>query len=100
MAGTVATVDVLEQAASRREDGPELAEGVPLQRRDDAGKDERQPDGRPGNLAGGAEEREDPGAHHGADADERRLARADVASGCDVGRAVGTHSSPSQIVVR
>ena len=35
---------------------------------------EREPHRRAGDLAGRAEQREDAGADHGADADERRLA--------------------------
>ena len=69
-----AAVDVLEQAAGRRVARTELPERVALQRGDAAGEQERQPDGRPGDLAGRAEQREDPGADHRGDADERRLA--------------------------
>ena len=68
-----ALADVFEQSACRREPRAELGERVALQHRDDARDHERQPDGRAGDLAGRAEEREDPGADHRADADERRL---------------------------
>ena len=76
-----ALVDVLEQATGGRELGTELGERVALQRGDAAGEQERQPDRRPGDLAGGAEQREDPGADHRGDADEGRLLGADVALG-------------------
>ena len=74
-------VDVLEQAAGRWVARPELAERVALQGGDATGQQERQPDGRPGDLAGRAEQREDPGADHRGDADGRGLAGADVLAG-------------------
>ena len=73
--------DVLEQAAGRRVARPELGERVALQRGDAAGEQEREPDGRAGDLAGRAEQREDAGADHGADADERGLPDADETPG-------------------
>ena len=73
-----AAIDVLEQATGGREAGAELGERVALQRGDRAGEQERQPDGRTGDLAGRAEQREDPGADHRGHADERGLERADA----------------------
>ena len=73
--------DVLEQAAGRRVPGAELGERVALQPGDGTGEEERQPDRGAGHLAGGAEQGEDPGADHRADADERRLADAERSGG-------------------
>ena len=74
------TVDVLEHPGGGRVARAELRERVALQPGDRAGQRERDPDGRAGHLAGGAQQREDAGTDHGADTDERRLARADVRS--------------------
>ena len=68
-----ALADVFEQSSGRREPRAELGERVALQHRDDARDQERQPDGRAGDLTGRAEEGEDPGADHRADADEGGL---------------------------
>jgi hypothetical protein len=70
---------VLEQTGRRGVAGAELREGVALQQGDPARDQERQPDGRAGNLAGRTEQREDPRADHGADADERRRRTVSVA---------------------
>ena len=87
--------DVLEQATCRRVPGAELGEGVALQPGDGAGDEERQPHGRPGDLARCAEEGEDPRADHRADADERRLTHAER-PGCrgDVGHRRATITGP------
>jgi hypothetical protein len=50
---------------------PSLTTPVVEQAGDDAGQQERQPDGRPRHCAGLAQEGEDAGADQGADAEER-----------------------------
>ena len=64
---------ILQQPARRGVTGAELGERVALQAGDGTGEQERDPDGRTSHLTGRAEQGEDPGADHGADADERRL---------------------------
>ena len=79
---------VLEESSGRRVRGAELGERVALEHRDPTGDEERHPHRRTCNLAGRAQEREDPGADHGADTDERSLANRVVPSDrrLDLGR--------------
>ena len=71
-------VDVFEHPGCGRKAGAELRERVALEGGDAAGKREGDPDGGAGDLARRTEQREDAGADHGADADERGLTRADA----------------------
>ena len=59
-----------DEAARRRVAHAELDDGVAEQRGDDPGEEEGEPDGGPRNRAGLAEQREDAGADHRADAEE------------------------------
>ena len=61
---------VRDEPAGRRVADAELDDLVAEQRRDEAGEQEREPDRGPRDRAGLAEEREDAGADHGADAEE------------------------------
>ena len=61
---------VRDDPARRREADAHLDDGVAEQRGDDPGEEEREPDGRPRDRSGLAEQREDAGADHGADAEE------------------------------
>ena len=85
--------DVLEQSARRRVAGAELRERVALQPGDRAGDHEREPDRRARDLAGGAEQREDAGADHRADADERGLPHRQVRRCRSLGRGVVPRSA-------
>ena len=62
--------EVFEQPRGRGVAGAELGERVALQPGDRAGDEEGQPHRGAGHLPGRAEQREDAGADHGADADE------------------------------
>ena len=70
--------DVLEHAPGARVPGAEFRERVALQPRDGPGDQERHPHRGPGHLAGRAQQREDPRAHHRPDPDERGLAHRQV----------------------
>ena len=61
---------VRDDPARRGEADAHLDDGVAEQRGDDPGEEEREPDGRPRDRSGLAEQREDAGADHGADAEE------------------------------
>ena len=72
---------VLDQPALGRIPDPELDDVVREQHRDEPGEEEREPDGGPGDDRGLAEEREDAGPDHRADADERGAADGHARSG-------------------
>ena len=64
---------VLDHPGRRGEAGSHLRERITLQDRDDAGEREGEPHRGARDLARRAEQREDSGAHHRADTDERGL---------------------------
>src|SRR4029077_11007865 len=72
---------VLDQPALGRISDPELDDVVREQRRDEPGEKEREPDRGPCNHRCLAEEGEDAGPDHGADAEERGAAYAHARSG-------------------
>ena len=77
--------DILEQATGRGVPDPELGERIALEHGDGSGDQERHPHRRAGDFAGSTEQREDAGADHGADPDERRLPRREVGATRSVG---------------
>ena len=77
--------------------GTELGERVALQAGDRTGDQERQPHSGAGHFPSCAEQGEDPGAHHRADSDERRLAYAERSGGgFDAGHGHATAGSRPQ----
>ena len=83
---------VRDQAARRREADAHLHDRVAEQRGDDPGEEEREPDRGSGDGSGLAEQGEDAGPDHRADAEEGGAADAQVrarASSAPAGRACG-----------
>jgi len=76
---------VLDEPAFGGVADPELHDVVREQRRNQPGEEEREPDGGPGDDRGLAEQREDAGPDHRADADEGCAADGHLTRGLPVG---------------